>query len=654
MDMRSGALGLLLGLAVAQAQPPAPQPPPQGIPPQVKLGQRVEATRRAASASETLIIVRDAASYIEAISRWTPTRRFPVLIDDGTLESRDHIALFARAFAPKQTLRWSKDGNTEAPFSEAGFARIDVTALTTAQSRAWGLVGEHPSDEALLAHWKASGHQPPGVVVIGLDDPAWTAGLALAAGRGQPLVFVKARQGIDSTFGAPETDALLRAIELGAESTGLPWRGLGDSLDAVTLCLNTPNRYDTGKEALAMSDRIGRLGDAATPTQRWAWCGQIFGSPARAAYWAMCSLFLQPDSSWVFDGYPDTPPWNTFDGAKVADYSKRVGFNTELLDSPRGGAADWRARVARPVGAGLIFVNTKGNDDFFDLEPGQCKPGDVPILSTPAAAVFVHSWSALSAGKRDRICGRWLERGVFLYMGSVHEPFLQGFVPTPVVAARLLSGAPFGAAVRNEPAPWWKITVLGDPLYTVGPMAKRVADAPIFDGARDVQEHLRDLLTAEDFSPAMTAMSLAGRDADVARLASALIATRPHKLTPEVAACAVLPLFRAGETADVWKAFARLAPASQRDPIYRDALWLSAGPLLDGRPDEPLLTLLKANTRSYQGLRDAMLLARAWQSTLGMDSALAMLRDIRARLPDAKSQEELDLATRAPPEGWGR
>lgn len=66
------------------------------------------------------------------------------------------------------------------------------------------------------------------------------------------------------------------------------------------------------------------------------------------------------------------------------------------------------------------------------------------------------------------------------------------------------------------------------------------------------------------------------------------------------------------------------------------------------------MLLLKANTRTYQGARDAMLLARAWNDRLGMESTLAMLRDIRARLPDAAAQEELDRAMKEPLDRWGQ
>lgn len=633
------------------AAPPATTAVPTAQPPQVLLGRRVEQVRQSAQVCSTLVLVPDAASYIEAIARWSPRVRFPVLIDDGTPLTREHIGQFARAFAPARVVRWSSTPG--ATYDAAAFAKLDGGAITAASARAWGLPAENATDDALLALWKNANYQPPGIVVVGLDDPAWTAGLALAAGRGQPLVFTKARQGLDSTFGAPEAEPLLRIIELGAESTGLSWRGLGDAIDAVTLCMNTPSRYDAGKDHLAMTDRIGRLGPAATPGERWAWCGQIHGSAPRAAYAAMCSLFLEPDAAWFFDGYEDSPPWNTFDMTKAASYFSQAGVRVEVNDTPRNTAADWRSRAARPIDAGILFVNTKGYDDYFELPPGQARPNDVPILTKPAVMLFVHSWSAANAGNRDRLAGRWLERGVFAYVGSVHEPFLQAFVPTPVLAARLASGAPLGAAARHDPSQWWKITVLGDPLYTLGPAARRSDAQPPLEGAIEIRDALRDMLTAEKFAEALTVLSLSGRDADAARLIEALLANQSAAITPGAAREAVLPLFRAGQTDNVWRMFARMDAAGKRDPALRDALWLSATPLLDGKPDEALLAILRDNVRAFQPARDAMLVARAIHAAKGMDAAMAMLNTVRARLA-AADQEQLDAAMKQPPEAWGR
>lgn len=623
----------------------------QELPPQLRLGQRVDAIRQHAAAVTTLVLVRDAASYREAIAAWRPTARFPVLIDDGTSVGRDQIALFARTFKPTKVVYWG--GEAEGAYEAAGFARAEPGELAACVARAWGLEKENATDEALLAHWKGAGYAPPGIVVVGFDDPAWTGGLALAAGRGQPLVFVKARQGVDATIGKDEAGALVQAIEAGAASTGLSWNGLGDEIDAVTLCLNTPNRYAGDKEFLAMTDRVGRLGAGEVPGQRWAWAGQVFGTPSRSAYQAMCSLFLMPEAAFLFDGYPAGEPWSHFDATRAGEPLKQRGFVPEVMDLPRGSAHDWRVRGARAVEAGLVFVNTKGNDDFFDLQPGQCKPGDVPILGRPAAATIVHSWSATNAGNRDRLGGRFLERGVFAYAGSVHEPFLGAFVPTPQLTARLAAGVPFGVAVRNDPSKWWKIAVLGDPLYTLGPPARRVEAGVALEGARDILTGLRERLVAKEFGKAFEALSLAGRDAEVARLAEAILGSKDQTLDPAGARQSVMPLMRAGLNHLVWKAYARMSAADQQDPMLRDALWLSVYPLLDGRPEDALLDVLTRNVRGYQGWRDALAVGRCINARDGMDKAVAAVGGMGRGLSQAE-REQLERGMKEPVERWGR
>src|SRR5262249_32291714 len=152
-----------------------------------------------------------------------------------------------------------------------------------------------------------------------------------------------------------------------------------------------------------------------------AWCGQIFGNPEQSCYRAMCSLFLTSHKAWVFDGYGTGKPWSDYDGTAAGENLRKVGLTVEVLDTPRQGARDWRLRAARAVDADLILINSSGNPDFFNLEPGQCKPGDIPFLEIPAALHMVHSWSVEFPKNRDTVGGRWFERGVFAYAGSVHE-----------------------------------------------------------------------------------------------------------------------------------------------------------------------------------------------------------------------------------------
>ncbi|MBL9001098.1 MAG: hypothetical protein JNK25_08175 [Phycisphaerae bacterium] len=661
-----------LALASAPVQPPAPpanqpairpadpipfdpnsKPAVSQVPVQVLLGQRMTTLRGVVQLS-TVVIVADAQSYLGAISAWKPDKRFPVLIDDGTAESREDIARFVRGYQPAGVVRYSAKPDPSS-VGAPSFARIDPENYFAAAKSAWKVPTTGADQKPLLDAWRAAGHRPPGIAVTSESDTSWTASLALAIAWGQPTVFVPAQTGnIDWSMTPNDADALSQRIEIACEDTGFSWRELGDDIEAVTLCLNAPERLSkANNESFALTDRIGRHGVDLNASERWAWAGHIFGSAAKTAYAAQCSIFLQPVSAWLFDGYPDGPPWDGYDATAAGEILKETGMKVEVLDKPNGSAAAWRMRAARPVDAGLVMVNTRGNADFFDLEPGQCRPGDVPMFNVPPVVSMVHSWSLLFPGKRDLLGGRWLERGAFCYAGSVHEPYLHAFVRTPAVAGRFATGAPWGTCVRTDEPKIWKIAVLGDPLYSFSPQVRRVSGALPIEGTTPVGADLRELLTAEKFVEGVREMTLLGRDADVARLAAALVDGKPEKMDSPLAAACILPAFRADNGPLVARLFARLNVDSQKDPILRDALWLSAYPRLEKPDDDALLQLLKNNLRTSDLQRDAALLAASWTVRFGAGAGPGLFAEWRSRYSEAAQRDALDRAARTP-WTWGR
>jgi len=596
-----------------------------------------------------VVVVSDAASYLSAISRWTPALRFPVLIDDGSPAAREDIARFVRAYRPQRVLRWSAPEAEGAPIGAAGFNAVNPAELRRAVARAWSIDADE--NAPLLAAWKERGHEPPGLVVAGAKDPAWTAALALAAGRGQPVVFIDTVRNVDWAFTTPEADAFARAVEEACGPLGLPWRGLGDAIDAVTLCVHTPVRVDAGKNIHhATTDRIGRLGSGADTKERWAWAGQVFGTAAASAYRAMSALFLQPSRAWIFDGYPNSGSWAKYDGTAAAKVFTEAGLPTDIIDAPKASLRDWRLAAARPLAADLILINSKGNADFFDLEPGRAAPGDVPLLNHPAAVHMVHSWSAFVPTNRGTVGGRWLDHGAFAYAGSVQEPFLSAFIETPKLAQRLASGAPWGVACRHDAGPVWKVAIIGDPLYTLGRAQTRAAQGPDLAGATVVGANLRKDLADRKYAETLEALVLTGRDADASRLAAAVLADDPKGFTPAVARAAVPALARAGENRLVVDAFARLGPHAG-EPLLLDALWLSAFPLLE-RGEAAVLPVLRANLRKEQPGHDAAVLAAGWAKAHDRGSAEAMLREVRADISDAAALTAFDKAVREAPDGW--
>ncbi|MBC7771362.1 MAG: hypothetical protein H7210_02590, partial [Pyrinomonadaceae bacterium] len=690
------ALAALLGCCfrgAAQSPDKAPAPSAQDKPvgtaqpvPQVKLGLRVENIRRRLGVIPTVVIVPDPRSYIAAIKTWTlskpPTATeasattseqppkaplfgsyFPILIDDGTWQSREDIARFVRGFEPASVVRWSAPKTDLDEAKDAKLAPVHATTTTeieTALSMAWG-----EADPArLLDRWALLRLQPVGIVVASENDPAWTGALALAAGRGQPIAWVKPpRRGVDERFSMEQCDQLSTSIEEACTRTGYAWSALGDQLDAVTLCLNSPDVVQLPKDdkrvMLAVTDLVGRTRNAGERA-RWAWTGHVFGSESRAAYNAMCALFLQQRSAWLFDGYEHSQPWSQWDVTPAAEDLSKAEFACIVDDNGRQGDNDWRRRIAgapevlsndplTPPGgmkAGLIAVNTKGYPDYFELRPGVCNSTDVPLLNVPAMVHFVHSWSANQVTFRRVIAGRFIANGAYAYVGAVNEPTLQAFVPTPQMVRRMLAGAPWGVAVRLDDAAPGKVTVIGDPLIMIGARATRLPAALPLTGVVDIVDTMGAALKAGDFIKAVSDLVVLGRDADAASLMRAIQSDKPVEMTEQLAMVGIMPVYRSawpvkgGEPADpprhefISRLAARIGAGMSAAPELRDVLWHGAYTSM-GSLSEETIEVLKKNLRPEQLGRDAIDLAGAVRRRDGAGAARAYLSEVRAGTTEA-------------------
>jgi hypothetical protein len=616
------AIGTILGVMAAPLLAQGVQPsaaPEDSLPavqaaaeadPAVRLGRRVGQALAARGVIPTVVIVPDPAAYAEAIARWTPEAIFPVLIDDGSWGAAEDIARFVRGFRPEAVVRWESedaaiDGELRPRRAVPGARGWADSAL----ARSWGVeegVEEGVGDPvgALVAQWLTTDRVPPGVIVADERDPAWTAALALAAGRGQPIMWARLpKLAVDAPMTIEEAEPLFAQIEQFCTETKLPWNGLGDAIDAVTVCAALPARVQTSAaEFIATTDWLGRRREG-----RWAWAGQIFGSEPRAAYRAMCTLFLRWRSAWLFDGYGSTEPWVQWDCSAAAKILGDAGLFTTLDDEPRNTLGDWRLRAERPVRADLIMVNSSGNRTWFDLVSGRGQAGDIPFLDAPSAMHMVHSWSAVAPVRRATVAGRWLERGVYAYVGSVHEPFLQGFVPTPAVAARLMSGAVLGAAVRVPDRPIWRIAVIGDPLLAHAPDAARLSSALPLEETAGVEESMKSAAKEQEYARAVADLTLLGRDSDAARLFGAVLREKPGALGPELARAALFPLFRTGMDAEFLRAFGALSTEDAADGAAVDALWHVGRRVAREGGDyrEAAFTLMTAHIRETQKEEDA-------------------------------------------------
>lgn len=654
------------GFAIGQVKPvegkqgaPAAVPPPvraQGtspaMPPALKLGDRVARAQQVLQVVPELVVVGDRESYLAALSQWTPTRRFPVLIDDGSARAAEVIGRFSRGFEPARVVRWKKEGA-----GAGGFDLVETQALRDVVAKAWE-VPANLNDKGLVVALRERKLALQGVVVLDPRDEAWVAGVALAAHRGQAIIARDVIRNPSGSLTVAQADELATSIERECDAMGLTFRELGDEIDAITLTANAPAKIAAGGgESLALTDRLGRPGLGTELNERWAWSGQIFGDAVQAAYVAMSSIFLVPRSAWMFDGYPNDGPWKQYDLTAAGDELKGQAWDVEVLDTPSNGAKDWRVRASRVVDAGLLLVNTKGNADFFDLEPGQCKPDDVPILERPAMLHIIHSWSAFVPGDRELLMGRWMERGVYFYVGSVHEPYLQAFLPGRNVVARALAGGPLGAAVRHDKAQLWKVAVFGDPLIVMSSGMRRTTEKVSLEGD-DVMDKLRERLKADEFDTVFRDLLLAGRENELARLGAAVVQQKPTALKQETLELLILPLFRQGKIDEMLAAYRLLDGTRAARGDLRDALWLATYQRL-AKPTTELAQLLRANVRTGNIGRDALaaasVIARSAENpAAGREAALAWLELLKNGITDKAARERLEGAMKVGVEAWGK
>lgn len=680
------ASALLLGaIAPALAQPTEPATQvidPATLPPALLLGARSQAVQQAQQVIPVVVLVSDPASFADAIAGWEGHARYPILYDDGTDHAAEQIGRFVRRFAPDRVVRFvateappasepaaptggGQDGVMQIERPGEGAAAPDAAVapeppawpedaderadrITQAWLAAMG-IGERARSRAdALGIMASHGYQPPGVVAIDARDPAWVAGLALAAARLCPMVFVDfPGQTVDSTVTHADADKLAGAIEGEIDSLHLPWRELGDAIDAVTLVGDCPARIRVdvnGKRAaLSMTDRIGRHSSEGAG-DRWGWAGQVFGSEADAAYRAMCGLFLPMERVWAFDGYPVGTPWSSYDGTEAANILHQRGLESTVFDVPHNDSADWRLGVARTVKTDLMLINSKGASNYFQLNPGYMRSGDAPLLDTPAAVHMVHSFALQLPGNARTVGGRFLDHGAYAFIGSVDEPYLSAFVPTPVVARRLAAGFAWGAAGRQDTGPVWKIAVIGDPLMTLGSRGERTDAALPLSGVADVEEERAQAVRGHDFALALRDLVMCGRDEDAGRLGEALWAKTPLDVGPEIAAPAIGAALRTDRPKLAVDLFERLDEARRREPSQVDAMWNAARSLLARGQGESAIGVMSMNLRDGQQAHDAAEIAEHVARLHGNEAALAYLRSARDQMPSDSARDTLDKA----------
>lgn len=649
------------------------------------LGKRVMGSTHARGVVDVLVVVDSVEAYAWAVSLWTLDGFFPVLIDDGTLVAKENIARFVRGFGPGEVWRVGVPKDFVWPKEVKERARLMGEIVAGAKRGS-----EKTAAGVRVAYGDADGL---GVVVTSVSDPAWTAGLALAAAHHQQLVVVDESvagpRDVGGQWSFAQAVGLQKAVLAGAMKQGdkSPWhvRLMADT--GMTLALNTPMRTVVNEgelaklrmpaalnakagEPLATTDVLSRgVGGAVFSAEPFCFVAQVPGSSAVAAYRAMSAVFVGPwgRSAWVFDAYPAEKPFAAYDGRKAAGVLKeRLGFEVnEVNKATERRLSDWRLMTRAALNAGLILVNASGRPSTIDLDGALADAVDVPMVRVPAAAHVVHSFSAQNVENAWTIAGRFLSHGVYAYVGSVHEPYLGAFVPTPMVAERLGLGCVFASAARVDDLPAWRITMVGDALLTIntGKREKGAAGAQRVKMTGELEMKLKaNAMGGESVNAALAAalkeknvvrivglLIELGRDADAVRLAAAAVRDGTAKIEGELAGRLVLAAQRVGDVeamGALWEK-ARVYAAEKRVEDVVDAVWQGLLPLRTKMSDGQL-TILKESLRPAVFVRDAGelagIIAAKEGGVGGRAAAVGFLSSLRSRpeMADAGLRAKLE------------
>lgn len=439
----------------SQLNPPRfPPLPPQKITVarwQQILGLKIIKLRQTIPVSKKVVLVPDEATFLSAIEQWSLQERYPILIEDDR-----YTPLFLERFQPQEIIRLPA---VEQPLPPLLNQR--QLAMQKAVASAW-----ETDENNLKKTWQKLGWKPPGVVITTVNDPAALAAVALAADRGQPLQFLEGYFGkVNQTLSSRGWENLNEAVNDLVASTGYEYQRLGDTIDTITLVRTLPVKYRSPKnqDLRAVTDGLGRHENG----QRYAIAGWIYGSPERAIYQAMCSIFLQAETILLYDSYPKTEGWERYHFDELPEFLQQFKLEVKHIEKPTASRESWDQLMAQPWNYHLAFINSRGGKANFAVGNGDKFVKDIPQLQTPTMMHMIHSFSATTPEDIDTIAGRWLENGVYAYIGSVDEPYVTGFVPPKSIIARSLLNIPLLVAARYVDTPPWKITTIGDPLTLI-------------------------------------------------------------------------------------------------------------------------------------------------------------------------------------------
>ena len=559
-----------------------------------KLGIRSAFFARQWPLVDTVVLVPDLPTWLDEIMKWNlRDGRWPVLIEDDYF-----TRLFVRRFAPSTIIRRPSIGSDlpEDPVAlEALVRRNRITA--------WGGADAFASGQSMNDLYRKGNWAPPGIVATSFSDPAWPAAVTLAIAHGQLLRTLDIEfSDIGGAVDSSNTGLLKSKIDSMFDESGWTWGRFGDQLQTLTLCrafpvrarvvlpdsarMRLPDGAGGGTRApdppVAITDLLCRDGQY----QRYAVCGWIFGDHVRSIYMAMCSVFIDRSSVSLFSAYESR---DGADGYRVTVAGKeleRAGFEVTTKSIDHNASLEgWRRLAQGGFDSDVLFMNTSGRSTQMELaEKTTGRPSDLPALTRPLALQLIHSFSLQLPSSPWTLGGRWLDRGVYAYVGSCNEPFLTAFRAPLQVVEWITNYAPFLVAARQyqgEMSKPWRVVTIGDPLMLierpgVSPIARVSQGRSLAEGELDVRRSLLERLRSQDPVDASILRDLILLNQD--KLAASLW-DRDLDSSGSPEAEAVLPLlYERRQFSKLLQAYRMLDKPSE---YSKDLLWASYLPRLD-------------------------------------------------------------------------
>lgn len=490
----------------------------------------------------TVVIVPDELSFAHALAAWDEQTMFPILYEDPWFN-----ALFIEAFEPERVVRYvvepgdlaeagdaagQDDGPGQANASgqdeqDGGDGQTDVSNMpewapqadaaeqpNAEQSNAELANAEQPNAEqpnaeldpgakalvdllnvhqrqmVQLRQQATSPTWAPGTVVVDLDSPQRGAALALAIGRGQPVIGLKPQFTLRQVVAQQDIEGLNQNLLRGL----MQWRLIGSGhWTALTWVGDLPWKYNASEPGenkharRAVDDWLARESNGL----RVGVLGRLLGDRQQVTYQAMASLFLQPQRMLMHNSYNLDPQtvWGQYRLDAAKQMFSEAQINVTLQQIPHRRLSDWLDAI-RPVHAfDWIWLNSSGGSSKFR---GGGESDDFPFGRACAMHV-IHSHSNTSPWRAPSLAARAILGGAYWYFGATDEPYLTAFVRPTGWATKVLAGTPLAFASRQMPmtplSRPWRTALIGDPLYSYRHMpARRVAQLPEAIGKRGAVE----------------------------------------------------------------------------------------------------------------------------------------------------------------------